>query len=113
MLFAVETEERTLRVFVNEAEAIAACEGLDVEAATWLFWSNHGTPLEPVFTVPNKRGLFTVKNGVYFLRPAGTLLHAQLSEVVDEVLNFEGPEPFTSASAIETHLQSLTNNFAV
>ena len=64
MIFAVETEERTLRAFLNEADAIAACEGLDVEATIWLFWSNDGTPLEPVFTVPNKRGLFTVKNGV-------------------------------------------------
>jgi hypothetical protein len=108
MIFAVETEERALQAFVNEVEAIAACEGLDVEAAIWLFWSNDGTPLEPVFTVPNKRGLFTVKNGVYHLRPAETPHHAHLSEAVDEVLIFEGPEPFTSAAAIKTHLQSAT-----
>ena len=106
MIFAVETEERTLQAFVNEAEAVAACEGLDVEAAIWLFWSNDGTPFEPVFTVANKRGLFTVKNGVYHLRPAEALHHAHLSEAVDEVLTFEGPEPFTSASAIKAHLQA-------
>ena len=108
MIFAVETEERTLRTFVNEAEAIAACEGLDVEAASWLFWSNDGTPLEPVFTVPNKRGLFTVKNGAYFLKLAEPLHHAHLSEAVDEVLSFEGPEPFTSASAVKAHLRGAT-----
>jgi hypothetical protein len=108
MIFAVETEERALRAFASEADAISACEGLDVEAAVWLFWSNDGTPLEPVFTVPNKRGLFTVKNGVYFLRPATGLHHARLSEAVDEVLNFEGPAPFTSASAVKTHLQNAT-----
>jgi hypothetical protein len=105
MIFAVETEERSLRVFANEAEAVAACEGLDVEAAIWLFWSNDGTPLEPVFTVPNKRGLLTVKNGVYVLKPAESPHHAHLSEAVDEILTFEGPEPFTSASAIKTHLR--------
>jgi len=105
MIFAVETEERTLRAFASEADAIAACEGLDVEAAIWLFWSNDGTPLEPVFTVPNRRGIFTAKNGVYYLRPATGLHHAHLSEAVDEVLNFEGPAPSTSASAIKAHLQ--------
>ena len=60
MIFAVETEERTLRVSKDEAEAVAACDGLDVEAAVWLFWSNDGMPLEPVFTTPNKRGIFRV-----------------------------------------------------
>jgi len=104
MIFAVETEERSLRAFENEAEAIAACEGLDVEAGVWRFWSNDGTPLEPVFTVPNHCGLFTVGNGVYFLRPPKCLHHTHLSEAVDEVLNFEGPAPFTSASAIKAHL---------
>jgi hypothetical protein len=107
MIFAVETEERTLQAFATDAEAIAACEGLDVEAAVWLFWSNDGSPLEPFFTVPNKRGLFTVKNGVYHLEPAGDLHHAHLSEAVDEVLNFEGPEPATSAAAIKAHLEAV------
>ena len=108
MIFAVETEERTLRTFTNDTEAIAACEGLDVEAAIWLFWSNDGTPLEPVFTVPNKRGLFTVKNGTYFLRPAETLHHAHLREGVDKVLTFEGPEPLTSALAVKAYLRGAT-----
>jgi hypothetical protein len=106
MIFAVETEERTLRVFKDEAEAVAACEGLDVEAAVWLFWSNDGTPLEPVFTTPNKRGIFRVKNGVYVLRPAEGLHHAPLSEAVDEVLHFESPEPLTSAEAVKAHLNA-------
>jgi hypothetical protein len=109
MIFAVETEERTLRAFETDAEAIAACEGLDVEAAVWLFWSSDGTPLEPVFTVPNKRGLFTVKNGVYYLRPAEASHHAHLSEVVDEVLNFAGPEPATSAEAVKAHLEAAAH----
>jgi hypothetical protein len=105
MIFVVETEERTLQAFASEAEAISACEALDVEARTWLFWSNDGTPLEPVFTVPNKRGLFTVQNGVYHLQPATVLHHAHLNEAIDEVLNFEGPEPASSAQAIKAYLQ--------
>jgi hypothetical protein len=105
MIFVVETEERTLRVFTTEAEAIASCEALDVEAGIWLFWQDDGAPLEPVFTVPNKRGLFAVKNGVYRLQPANELHHAHLSEAVDEVLNFEGPAPFLAAAPVKAHLQ--------
>ena len=45
MIFAVETEERALAVFPTQDEAIAYCEGLDVEAATWLFWAADGSPL--------------------------------------------------------------------
>ena len=37
MIFAVETEERALTVFPNEGDAVAYCEGLDVEAATGEF----------------------------------------------------------------------------
>ena len=58
MIFAVATDERTLVAFPNEVEAVAACEGLDVEAAEWLFWNDSGEPLEPLFSVPNERGLF-------------------------------------------------------
>ena len=106
MIFAIETEERTLRAFETEAEAIAACEGLDVEAAIWLFWSNDGTPLEPVFTVPNRRGFLIVTNGAYYLKPAGAIHHAHLREAVDEVLSFEGPEPANSAAAVKAHLDA-------
>jgi hypothetical protein len=51
MIFVVETEERTLYVFPAESEAIAYCEGLDVEAAIWLFgtmWGSH-LPLNLLF----------------------------------------------------------------
>ncbi len=47
MIFVVETEEQTLYVFPQESEAVAHCEGLDIEAAIWLFWDNAGKPLAP------------------------------------------------------------------
>ncbi len=46
MIFVVETEEHSLRVFLSEAEAVAHCEGLDVEAGVWLFWDDRGEPLD-------------------------------------------------------------------
>ena len=104
MIFAVETEERTLVAFQTEADAIAQCEGLDVEAAVWLFWDDAGRPLEPHFSVPNKRGIFAVQNGVYSLVLAGPNHHAHLTEALDEILNFESSPPFDSAMNVHAYL---------
>ena len=106
MIFAAATDERTLCAFSNEEEAVAACEAIDVEDGTWVFWSEDGTPLQPIFTVPNKRGLFTVGNGVYHLEPTDALHLADLEDAVDEILNFECPAPLNSASGIKAHLNS-------
>lgn len=104
MIFAVETEERTLVAFPSEVEAIAYCEGLDVEAAVWLFWSDRGEPLEPCFSIPNKRGPFVVSSGRYSLVPALVNHHADLMEALDEVLNFESLPPFDSAEGVRRYL---------
>ena len=104
MIFAVATDERTLITFASEAEAVAYCEGLDVEAAVWLFWNDCGEPLEPLFSIPNKRGLFIVGNGVYSLVPASPNHHAILDEALDEVLNYEGPPPFDSSNGVREYL---------
>ncbi len=106
MIFAVETEERTLIAFPGEAEAVAFCEGLDVEAAVWLFWNDRGEPLEPEFSVPNKRGLFAVRNGKYTLVPASENHHAVLLEALDEVLTFESQPPFNSAEGVRSYVES-------
>lgn len=105
MIFAVETEERTLIAFPSEAAAVAYCEGLDVEAAVWLFWNDRGEPLEPNFSVPNKRGLFTVQNGTYSLTLAQPDHHAHLAEAVDEILNFASAAPFDSADGVRSYLK--------
>lgn len=104
MIFAVATDERTLVAFENEAAAVAACEGLDVEAADWLFWDDRGDPLEPSFSVPNQRGWFSVQNGVYSLVPAADDHHARLEDALGEVLNFESPAPFNSAEGVRRYL---------
>ncbi len=109
MIFAVATDERTLIAFESEAAAVAACEGLDVEAADWLFWDDSGNPLEPSFSVPNKRGWFSVQNGVYSLVPASEDHHAKLDEALDEVLNFESPPPFNSAEGVRQYLARRTS----
>ena len=104
MIFAVATDECTLTAFKSEAAAIAKCEGLDVEAADWLFWDDRGKPLEPLFSTPNKRGLFMVQNGVYSLVPATPNHHADRGEALDAVRNFASPAPFDSAEGVRAYL---------
>ena len=108
MIFVAETEERALYVFPGEKEAIANCEGLDVEAAVWLFWDDAGRPLEPLFTIPNKRGFFGSKNGVYVLVPAAPNHHAVLDEAIEEILTFEAEAPFNSMAGVRAHIESLS-----
>ena len=104
MIFIAETAERSFYAFPTEAEAIAHCEGLDVEAAIWLFWDDAGNPLEALFSEPNKRGLFTVANGVYSLVPASPEHHRTLAEVLNEFLHFEAPAPFNSKAGIRSYI---------
>ena len=106
MIFVAETEERSFYAFPTERDAVAHCEGLDVEAGIWLFWDDAGNPLEPLFSVPNKRGLFTVENGTYTLVPASPEHHAPLVEVLNEFLSFESPAPFNSEGAVRSYLSA-------
>ena len=108
MIFAVETEERALTVFRTEDEAVAYCEGLDVEAATWLFWTADGSPLEAEFITPNKRGWFSVQNGTYRLVPALPEHHADLAEALDEILWLEPNPFFQSLLQVREHLAQVT-----
>ncbi|MEH6672711.1 hypothetical protein [Halopseudomonas sp.] len=103
MIFAVETEERSLYAFDSEGHAIAACEGLDVEAAVWLFWANDGAPLEPFFTVPNRRGLFSVTNGKYHLIPATNGHRTHLTEALEEVLHYETRPPLNTPQGVRSY----------
>jgi hypothetical protein len=104
MIFVAETEERSFYAFPTEAEAIAHCEGLDVEAGIWLFWDDSGNSLEPLFSVPNKRGLFNVANGIYSLVPAAPEHHGPLAEVLNEFLHFEAPAPFNFETGVRSYI---------
>ena len=106
MIFVVETEERCLYVFSQVDDAIAHCEGLDVEAAVWLFWDDAGQPLAPEFTVPNKRGTFIVANGKYHLVAAPPNHHADLLEALEYVQRVVGTTPLDTVEGVEHYLQS-------
>ena len=84
MIFALSTDDRCLTAFPTTADAIAYCEGVDVEDGVWLFFASDGRCLKPRFTRPNSRGAFGVASGHYVLESDrnGSHLHAQLASVV-------------------------------
>lgn len=104
MIFAAETEERSLHVFPDAETAASYCDGLAVEATIWLFWDDKGAPLEPEFTIPNKRGLLTNKNGVYHLVPMAGGQRGYLREALDHIRHVIGEFPFTSVKAVRDYL---------
>jgi hypothetical protein len=101
MVFALDTDDHSLMVFPNEADAIAYCEGIDVEEGGWLFFGNDGTPLEPQFSRPNQRGSFVVTSGKYTLQPAAPGAHPSLCERLHEISSVEGIPGISSVLDVE------------
>ena len=104
MVFAAETEERSLHVFPDAFTAAAYCEGLEVESTVWVFWDDDGSPLQPQFTIPNKRGLFTTMNGIYHLVPALGNQRPALMESLSQIRQVIGEFPFNSVRAVQEYL---------
>ena len=105
MIFVASTEERSLAAYETTQEAISYHEGLDVEAGEYLFWDALGAPLQPEFIIPNKRGMFSVQNGVYVLVPASGTHHAHLTEALAELLHFQSPAPFNTAESVRAYIE--------
>lgn len=104
MIFAAETEERSLHVFPDAETAASYCDGLAVEATLWLFWDDDGTPMEPQFTIPNQRGVFLGKNGIYHLVPDTSGQQTFLQETLEHIRQVVGEFPFTSVRAVQDYL---------
>jgi hypothetical protein len=90
MVFVHLTDENTLVVHRDAVEAIRACEGIDVEDGTCIFFDSYGQPLRTVFDKPNERGRFTVVSGRYHLAPGGD--GRSLLELLPSVTNVEGKD---------------------
>lgn len=101
MVFAFSTDDRTLMVFPNASEAVAYCEGIDVEVGGWAFFDNDGQPLEAVFTKPNFKAGPIVGSGTYVLRPAPTGGAQVLAERLREVSAVEGPDNLRTVADVE------------
>ena len=97
VIFAFATDERVLYVFESAADAIAHCEGPDVDSGVWQFYSQSGAHLEASFSDPVERTAFSVSQGQYTLRPGSGV---ELSQRIVEVQAVEGPESVRSIEAV-------------
>jgi hypothetical protein len=102
MIFAAATDENTLCVFPSAAEAIANCEGIDVEDGGWLFWDESGNSLSAEFLTPNHRGRFTVGSGTYRLVQSPD--QPNLAESLSGISHIDGNPYFATLSAVQVHL---------
>ena len=101
MIFAFDTEDRSLHIFPNESEAIAYCEGYDVSQVNWLFFAGDGGPLDPVFSVAASQPGFFISHGQYSLRPVIGEATRHLSNLLPSVSNVEAEPPLNTIAAVE------------
>ncbi|CAA0117799.1 Uncharacterised protein [Halioglobus japonicus] len=106
-VFVFSTDDRGLEVFPSKSEAIAACEGIDVENGECLFWDEYGINLKPEFSKPNKKGSFTVVSGIYDLVPFPIGL--ELIDFLPHVGYVEGHGMFNSVPELRRHLTSIAS----
>ena len=90
MIYVFANDDRGLSVHATEREAVAACEGIDVEDGNYLFFSSDGRPLQPKLIRPNRRGASLVTSGKYVLEPLGQTASPGLREVLSRVTYVEG-----------------------
>ncbi len=102
MIFALATDDRSLRVFEDPASAVAYCEGIDVEEGGWLFWDAQGDALDAVFSKPSERVRSWVLSGIYSLHPSAG--GKDLLGSISRVGYVEHNPYFESLDAVVAHL---------
>lgn len=107
MIFATATDESTLYVFASTAEAIAYCEGVDVEDGGWRFWDEAGNALRAEFLSPTHRGRLTVGSGTYRLVPAPD--GPALATALPHIRHIDGNPRFATLSDVTDHLASAAS----
>ena len=105
MIFAAATDENTLCIFASAADAIAYCEGIDVEDGGWRFWDESGNPLSAEFLTPNHRERFTICSGTYRLVQSSS--QPTLSESISGIRHIDGNPYFATLSAVQLHLATM------
>ena len=102
-------EDGMFTVHADLAEVRREWEPIDVESGVAIFYDEDGTWLKPVFTTPNRRGIFGgLTQGEFILTRSEQLdAHADPIEVaLDEAAGIE-PNPYFDS------LDSLRRHFAL
>ncbi len=108
MIFAF-LEDGTLELIADADEARRTYEGVDVEAGVVQFYDEQGNPLQPRFSVPNRRGralglISWVESGVYDLEPATDPAIDSFAMALAEAVSL-APNPwFDTLAALRIHV---------
>lgn len=105
MIFALATDEMSLSVFSTIEDALAYCEGIDVEDGSWQFWDATGVALSPEFISPNHRGRIAAGNGTYRLVPSPRL--PSLGHALEGLKALETNRHFATLAAVREHLAAV------
>ena len=108
MVIALATDDRSLQVFASVESALAYCEGIDVEDGVWRFWDGAGSALQPVFSQPNERGRFSIRNGTYRLEPAVASAPPPLEDELSRGVHMGPNAYFPSVESLLAHLAQST-----
>lgn len=100
MVYALDTDNGSLRAFPSATEAAAHCKGVDVEDGYWLFFAQDGTPLEARFERGNPAANPGTVVGTYALQRA--MSGRWLQERLADVRAVEGCGITTIAQLVET-----------
>lgn len=90
VIYVFANDDRGLTAYASHVEAISACEGIDVEANNYRFFSATGEALRPRVTRPSSSGALTIVSGEYLLEPDDRPATAGLSAILPEVSYVEG-----------------------
>jgi hypothetical protein len=100
MIFAIATDDLGLMVFATPPDAVAYCEGIDVQQGGWEFYGEDGRPWEAKFTRAATAGRFVVDSGEYTLMPSSQTGLPSLRERLDLVRYVEGVPGLSSIADI-------------
>jgi hypothetical protein len=103
VIYVFANDDRGLSVYATPREAVAACEGIDVEDGNYMFFSSDGRPLRPTFTRPNRRGVLIVRSGDYVLEPLNQSSAPGLLDILARVTCVEGCG-FNSVKMVEAQI---------
>jgi hypothetical protein len=108
VIYVFANDDRGLTAYASEAEAISACEGVDVEDGNYRFFSSEGKPLLPRVTVPTTRSFGLVTSGLYELRNDTTPKSADLISLLTQVSYVEGCG-LASVADVMAHMERHAN----
>jgi hypothetical protein len=90
VIYVFANDDRGLTAYPSVAQAVAACEGVDVESGNYRFFAQDGSPLRARFSSPALRASALVVSRPYTLEADNPAAAPHLRQVLAQVAYIEG-----------------------